>query len=141
MQQVLGLVLILALVNAQGYFTLNDEDESIELQGNFTIQPRASGTYPCVKKAKEVTLSPGDVATFTSPGYPADYTSKKKCQWKFKASESSGKVTITCSSFTLQPTNKKGKCQKDFLKLGLEKFCGSNGPVSVTKGRSLKLLF
>jgi len=142
MQQVLApLVLILALVNAQDYFTLNDDDMSIEPQRNFTIQPRASGTYSCSKKAKVVILSPGDVATFTSPGYPSDYSSKKKCQWLFKTSQSSGKVTITCSSFTLQPTNKKGKCQKDFLKLGLEKFCGSTGPVSVTKGRSLKLLF
>merc|ERR1712179_839490 len=138
MQQVLGLlVLILALVNAQDYFTLNDD----EIQRNFTIQPRASGTYPCKKKAKAGTLSVGDVATFTSPGYPADYTSKSKCQWLFKSSDPSGKVSVTCSSFTLQPTNKKGKCQNDFLRLGLEKFCGNNGPVVVTKGSSMKILF
>jgi len=131
-QVLLGLVLIiLALVDAQDSFTLNDD--------GWTLQPRASGTVSCARRPRTVTLNPGDVATFTSPGYPSDYTSLSKCGWKFKASQSTGRITITCSSFSLQPTV-RNRC-RDYLKLGRKKYCGSNGPVSKTVGRALKVSF
>lgn len=138
-QYVLGLVLILALVDAKNDSTHNDKDWVVQPRGNFTIQPRADGSYSCETKLSKVILDPGDVATFNSPGYPSDYSSKNKCGWKFVASEKTGKVTITCSSFTLQ-SSKRGRC-RDYLKLGRQKYCGSNGPVSITTGRSLKLSF
>jgi len=135
MKLVLGLVLTLALVEAQDYST---DGWEVEPRGNWTIEPRA--TVACVKKASWTILQPGDVATFTSPRYPSPYTSRNNCGWRFKASSKSDKVAIDCSSFTLQPST-RGNCKKDFLKLGSEKFCGSNGPVSFMKGRSQKITF
>jgi len=150
-QVLLGLVLmILALVDAQDHFTLNIDqkpagpvnDENWTLQprnkNDWTIEPRASGTVSCARRPKIVTLNPGDVATFNSPGYPNYYDSRTKCGWKFKASQSSGRITITCSSFNLQPAV-RNRC-RDYLKLGRRKYCGNAAP-TVTTGNSLKILF
>ncbi|CAL4132541.1 unnamed protein product, partial [Meganyctiphanes norvegica] len=139
LQQILGLLLFLAFVDAQEYFTLNDED--LERDGNWSIQPRASGTFACSQRPQVVTLSSGDVATFTSPGYPSSYPNRNSCGWKFRANPSSASITVTCSAFTLQPS-RRGRC-RDYLKLGKTKYCGSDGPnsVTVTVRRILKISF
>ncbi|CAL4175994.1 unnamed protein product, partial [Meganyctiphanes norvegica] len=115
LQQLLGLVLILALVDATQNSLAQNEDQ-IQRNGNWSIEPRASGTYSCSRRPRLVTLNPGDVATFTSPGYPSPYTSRNSCGWKFRTSQSSDLITITCSSFTVQSPS-RGRC-RDYLALG-----------------------
>ncbi|CAL4063216.1 unnamed protein product, partial [Meganyctiphanes norvegica] len=137
LQQLLGLVLILSLVEAQNSIAQNDD--LLQRNGNWSIDPRASGTYSCSRRPRLVTLNPGDVATFTSPGYPSPYSSRNSCGWKFRTSQSSDLITITCSSFTVQSPS-RGRC-RDYLALGRGKYCGSNGPVGVTVSRYLKLWF
>nr|AOW41608.1 trypsin [Euphausia superba] len=145
LQQLLGLVLVLVAANAQvseEYFTLKDGTHVQPRAGNWSIEPRASGTYACSRRPRLVTLRAGDVATFTSPGYPSPYTAKQNCGWRFKAPGRTDQITITCSSFALQPSGRR--CQ-DFLAIGSrslrQKYCGSNGPSSVSVIRYVRLTF
>ncbi|CAL4073222.1 unnamed protein product, partial [Meganyctiphanes norvegica] len=93
----------------------------------------------CLRQPEKIIMIPGDVIDFTSPGYPAPYTSRSNCGWKFKTSPGNGNITVTCSEFSLQPL-RSGKCP-DWLALGKERFCGNNGPSSVNMGRRMKVTF
>jgi len=68
------------------------------------------------------------------------YSSRNSCSWRFRTSQRNGQITVTCSSFTLQPS-RRGRCRNDFLALGFRRYCGSTGPVSVTVNRFLRVWF
>ncbi|CAL4151165.1 unnamed protein product, partial [Meganyctiphanes norvegica] len=115
-------------------------------QDDFGIQPRIPqfklpalaprNTLTCSKKTVKTTLAPGESAIIQTPNYPSDYDSKSKCKWLIKSSVD---ITITCSDFTLQSTNRKGKCS-DALILDGTKFCGTS-LTPYSGGTSIKAIF
>jgi len=105
---------------------------TIEPRQGFTIQPRFPVRYKipapvardmagCSKTKNTITLAPGESINFASPNYPNDYDSKTQCKYGFKSTED---ITITCSDFQLQNSNKKGKC-KDKMTIDGYVYCGS----------------
>jgi len=117
------------------------------LPGNFTIEPRfpqfklpafvQRDSVECSRKVKTTTLAPGESIDFSSPNYPSFYDSKSLCKWTFKSSTA---ISITCSDFSLQDSNKKGKC-KDKLQIdGSTTYCGSS-LTSHSGGSTVKVIF
>ncbi|CAL4121322.1 unnamed protein product, partial [Meganyctiphanes norvegica] len=114
--------------------------------GGFSIQPRfpqfklpdfaPRNTLTCSKTTVTTTLAPGESAIIQIPNYPSDYDSKSKCKWKI---QSTTDITITCVDFTLQSSNKRGKCA-DALMLDGKKFCGTS-LTSYSGGTSIKAVF
>ncbi|CAL4124214.1 unnamed protein product, partial [Meganyctiphanes norvegica] len=98
--------------------------------------PSPRNTLTCSKKTVKTTLAPGESAIIQTPNYPSDYNSKSKCQWKIKSTTD---ITITCVDFTLQSSNKRGKCA-DALMLDGKKFCGTS-LTSYSGGTSIKAVF
>merc|ERR1711962_1448331 len=109
-QLIIGLVLVLAIAHAK--VNVVHSDVVLKPRGNWSMDPRASGTVPCSHSPHLVILNSGDVVTFRSPGYPSRCPPISYCGWRFKTSAPSG-ITVTCSSFRLQPTH-QGYCY-DYL--------------------------
>merc|ERR1711962_1307859 len=143
-QLIIGLVLVLAIAHAK--VNMVHSDVVLKPRGNWSMDPRASGTVSCARRPRSVILNSGDVATFRSPGYPSRYPSRSYCGWRFKTSAPSG-ITVTCSSFRLQPTH-QGYC-RDYLAIGRNNhtigknryYCGRRGPSRVKVGNSLTMGF
>jgi len=141
---IIGLVLVLAIAHAK--VNMVHSDVVLKPSGNWTMDPRGSGTVPCARRPSTVTLNSGDVAIFRSPGYPSHYPLRSYCGWRFKTSAPSG-ITVTCSSFRLQPSH-KGYC-RDYLAIGRNNhtitrnryYCGRRGPSRVRVGNSLTMAF
>merc|ERR1711962_134885 len=147
-QLIIGLVLVLAIAHAK--VNMVHSDVVLKPRGNWSMDPRASGTVPCSHRPHLVILNSGDVVTFRSPGYPSRYTPISYCGWRFKTSAPSG-ITVTCSLFRLQPTH-QGYCYdylaiernnhtigKNSISYGI--YCGSKGPSRGKVGNSLTMLF
>jgi len=145
LQQLLGLALILVAAKAQideDSFTLEDGIVVQPRNGNWSLDPRASGTFACSRRPRLVTLNSGDVATFSSPGWPSAYGARQNCAWRFRAARRTDQITITCTSFSLQPA---GRRCTDFLNIGSRtvraRYCGTSFPGSVTTSNYVRLTF
>ncbi|CAL4085525.1 unnamed protein product, partial [Meganyctiphanes norvegica] len=103
------------------------------------IQMKVIRVVTCLREPEKITLKPGVEIIFESPGYPSSYTPISNCGWKFRARPGTGNIKVTCSEFSLQPS-REGRCP-DWLALGKERFCGNNGPRSMTLGRKVKVTF
>merc|ERR1712180_454353 len=143
----LGLALVLVAVNAQtidnGDFTLPNGIHAQPKNGTWHMDPRVSGRVACSRRARITTLNSGDVVTFSTPGWPSSYPSRQSCGWKLRAPSTSDQITITCTSFTLQP-NSRSRC-RDYLAIGSStlraKYCGTNFPGTVTTSRYARVWF
>merc|ERR1719187_195637 len=98
------------------------------LAAHASAQHLATG---CVKTPTTQVLADGETLMFESPNYPLGATGKNKCRWEVEVGPNSD-LEIWCQHFDIQGTNKKNKCEKSYFKFEKgERFCGTNGPVSV----------
>ena len=109
-----------------------------ELKPHVQLQPqRSSADEPTARNDLPLPVGKHELK---SDNFPGNYAVNRQSVWNLRPQSGTASLTITCSDFRLENPAAKYGCIWDYVSINGRRFCGTNGPISIT-ANWLKIVF